>query len=177
VRWGRFPGGGSRHCTDTLKINQTRLFCKHLAQIQGGFEVWYGMRLNESPERAERYAGKVGDDLYEPHEVMPRKYPQYLGKLGVRFRLPILEWSKRDVLDYLDGEEHPHYALGFDRVGCFPCLAGGDKAKERAFNHDEFGQRQFVQVSFVSAKIGKSIWTSKGGKSRNEQSGCAVCQI
>lgn len=177
VKWGRFPGGGSRHCTDYLKIKQTRLFCTNLAKMQGGFEVWYGMRENESAERSRRYAGKIDDELYEPHEVMPTKYPKYLGAMGVRFRLPILQWSKGDVIEFLDGTENPLYAEGFDRVGCFPCLAGGDKSKEQAFRHDEFGQAQWVRVRFVSAKIGKSIWTSKAGKERNEGPGCMVCAI
>lgn len=167
VKYGRFPGGGARHCTDELKIRETRIYCKALAEAQGGFEVWYGMRLKESPEREKRYAGKVDSELYRPHEVMPSKYPQYLGKMGVRFRLPIIDWSDADVLGFLDGEENPLYAAGFPRVGCFPCLASGDKWKEKAFTHDGFGRRQYERVRIVSAQIGKNVFTSKGGQARN----------
>lgn len=177
IKYGRFPGGGARHCTDELKIRPTRKYCKALAEEQGGFEVWYGMRAGESHERAKRYAGKVGSDLYTPHQIMS-KYPKYLGKMGVMFRLAILEWTEEDVLEYLAGEENPLYGFGFPRVGCFPCLASGDKWKEKAFQHDAFGASQLASVMQVSAQIGKSIWTSKGGQARNDTTpACMACAI
>lgn len=125
LKYKRFPSGISRHCTDALKIQVVKRFIKQKAEEIGSLEVWFGMRSDESAARAKRYSGIVGDELLEPHEMMPSKYPKYLGKMGVRFRLPILEWSKQDVFDFLEGEHHPHYDKGFDRVGCFPCLAGG----------------------------------------------------
>jgi len=169
IKYNRFPGGGSRHCTDELKIRETKIYCRELAHALGhGFEVWYGMRSNESRERAKRYSGKVSDELYAPHEVMPSKYPKYLEKMGVMFRLAILHWTETEVLDFLGGEEHPFYKKGFVRVGCFPCLASGDKWKEKAFSFDDFGREQLDKVMVVSGQIGKSVWTSKGGKDRNE---------
>lgn len=178
LKHGRFPGGGARFCTEELKIWPTKRYCKALAEQQGsGFEVWYGMRAEESAERAKRYAGKVCDEVYPPHEVL-RKYPQYLAKMGVMFRLCILDWSEREVLDYLDGKENPLYAEGFPRVGCFPCLASGDKWKAKAFKHDDFGREQLAKVVTISARIGKSPWTSKGGKAAYEDgAGCALCAI
>lgn len=179
IKYGRFPGGGARHCTDELKIRETRIYCKALAEQQGGFEVWYGMRSKESAARAKRYAGKVCDELYAPHEVIPSKYPKYLAKMGVMFRLCILDWTESEVLDFLSGEENPLYQAGFPRVGCFPCLASGDAWKEKAFAHDDFGRQQLATVSIVSAQIGKSVWTSKGGKARNADlpGGCDLCAI
>jgi 3'-phosphoadenosine 5'-phosphosulfate sulfotransferase (PAPS reductase)/FAD synthetase len=192
LKHGRFPGGGARFCTEELKIWPTKRFCKQLAEDQGsrignkrrkieasqagGFEVWYGMRSDESSERSKRYLGKVCDEVYPPHEVLA-KYPKYLAKLGVTFRLAVLDWTKADVLGFLAGEENPLYAEGFDRVGCFPCGAAGDKAKEKAFSFDEFGRNQHAKVIRIGTVIGKSIWTSKGGKVRNEGAGCAVCSI
>lgn len=174
-RYGRWPGGGARHCTDELKIKPTKLYCKALAEAQGcGFEVWYGMRSGESPERAVRYAGKVCDELYAPHEVIPSKYPKYLAKLGVMFRLCILHWSTLDVLEFLDGSENPLYADGFPRVGCFPCGAAGDEVKERAFAYDEFGAQQRTRCKEIGIRIGKSIFTSKGGHARNPDMGPRV---
>jgi 3'-phosphoadenosine 5'-phosphosulfate sulfotransferase (PAPS reductase)/FAD synthetase len=175
VKYGRFPGGGARHCTDELKIRETKIYCKALAEQQGGFEVWYGMRSAESSEREKRYAGKVCDEVYAPHEVMPSKYPKYLAKMGVMFRLCILHWSEVDVLHFLDGAENPLYAMGFPRVGCFPCLASGDKWKEKAFDHDDFGREQYIRVKDIGREIGKNVFTSKGGQSRNPE--CGVCSI
>lgn len=177
LKYKRFPGGGARHCTDELKIRETRIFLNEYSKKVSPVEVWYGMRTGESSERSKRYADKIENALYMPHEVMPRKYPKYLAKQGVRFKLPILDWATEDVFEFLNGEQNPLYAQGFDRVGCFPCLAGGDESKERAFQFDEFGRKQYEQVIILSEQIGKSIWTSKGGKERNEGSGCSICSI
>lgn len=179
IKYGRFPGGGSRHCTDELKIRETRIYCKKLAEKQGGFEVWYGMRSAESAERRKRYAGKVFDELYAPHEVLPSKYPKYLAKMGVMFRLCILHWSEVDVVMFVGAENlNPLYREGFPRVGCFPCQASGDKWKEKAYQFDEFGKQQYQKVKIVAEKINKPMFTSKGGQARDiEFMGCQLCQI
>jgi len=184
LKYGRFPGGGARHCTDELKIKPAKNFYWRLGEEQGGFEVWYGMRSGESGERGRRYEGKVDTDLYAPHEVM-KKYPKKLEKLGIMFRMPILHWTDKDVFEYLDGQENPLYEQGFGRVGCFPCLAAGDKYKEKAFSHDEFGLEQRERVSQLEKQIGKKIWTSKGGLARHNEEygegddgpGCEICSI
>lgn len=178
LRFKRFPGGGARHCTDKLKIRETKIFCKALAEKQGGFEVWYGMRSAESHERAARYENKIDEELYHPHEVMPSKYPQYLGKMGVRFKLPILSWSDSEVFDYIKGEENPLYDEGFGRVGCFPCLAAGDGWKVLAFEHDDFGREQYIKVKQIQEEIGKSVFTSGvGDRWENSGQGCLICSI
>lgn len=177
LKYGRFPGGGARHCTDELKIRETRIYCKSLAEQQGGFEVWYGMRTKESHERAKRYAGKVCDELYAPHEVIPSKYPKYLEKMGVTFRLAVLHWAEQDVVDFCGWENlNPLYHAGFPRVGCFPCLASGDRWKSKAFNFDEFGLRQQERVIVVEKQIGKSVWTSKASRAANGVCALGVCE-
>ena len=160
IKYGRFPGGGARHCTDELKIREGA----------APLEVWYGMRSKESNERKRRYAGKVCAEVYPPHEVMPGKYPKMLGRGGIVFRLAVLDWTDADVLDFLAGEEHPFYDLGFPRVGCFPCLASGDKWKRKAFQHDEFGREQHRKVITIASLINKSPWS-------NDDNSCGVCSI
>lgn len=180
IKYGRFPGGGARHCTDELKIKITKLYLKWLALLQDEpFEVWYGMRSGESNERAKRYAGKIDADLYAPHEIMPSKYPKYLANMGVSFRLPIIDWTEQQVVDFLGAFINPLYLPPFNRgrVGCNPCLASGDSAKEQAFYQDDFGRQQLIATDRVAKLINKSIWTSKGGKARNEGPGCMVCSI
>jgi len=182
LKYSRFPGGGARHCTDELKIAPSRVFYKALAERNGGYEVWCGMRAGESNERAKRYMDKINTDIYPPHEVL-NKYPKYLYKMGVTFRLPVLDWDTRDIFEFLAGEENPLYAAGFERVGCFPCLASGDKWKEKAFAHDEFGRQQRVIVKELERQIGRSIFNSKSGAMRNNEdqsdifAGCAMCAI
>lgn len=182
TKYRRFPGGGARHCTEELKIVPGNRFFKALAEKQGGFEVWFGMRSDESTQRRARYAGRIADDLYAPHDFMA-KCPKYLAKLGVMIRLPIIDWSARDVFDYLDGTENPLYREGFDRVGCFPCLAAGDRHKEKAFSHDETGRAHYAEVQRLEKIVGRPVWTSKGGRQRNNPDqdqlfdGCALCKI
>lgn len=177
IKYKRFPGGGARHCTDELKIRETKIFLKNYSESHGAVEVWYGMRTDESSERAKRYEYKDPDDLYHPHEVL-KKYPQYLGKLGVRFRLPIVDWTSAEVIDFLNGEHNPLYDQGFDRVGCFPCLASGDKWKIKAFEHDDFGKQQLIDVKVIEAEIGKSVFTAKIGQRWDENNhGCRLCEI
>lgn len=90
IQTGCFPTDIMRFCTNELKIKRSKNFYALLASIQKeGFEVWYGMRLGESFARSERYKNHNPDCLYQPHEMLGN-YPQYLGKLGVRFKLPIL---------------------------------------------------------------------------------------
>lgn len=183
----QFPLGGSRFCTEELKIWPTKRYLKALAEEQGsrivskknsieaseagGFEVWYGMRSDEGPDRRKRYRGKLNDELYRPHEVLG-KYPQYLGNLGVRFRLPILDWTKGEVFAALQGTENPLYAAGFDRVGCFPCQASGDVNMERSYAFDATGAARRVIIMKLADETGKSPWGTDAARARN--SACAL---
>lgn len=154
IRFNRFPSQLSRFCTTQLKIRPSAVFYRELSEEQGGFQVWYGMRSGESSARSKRYDGKISADLYQPHEVNS-EYPKYLGSSGVRFRLPVIDWSSADVFAFLDGEENPLYAAGFDRVGCFPCLASTGRKIRNAFEFDLFGASQKALVSRLERQIGK----------------------
>lgn len=181
LRYKMFPVGGARFCTDELKIIPSKKYYKELAELQGGFVVYYGMRFDESKEREKRYHGKLDEELYMPHEVLS-KYPKYLGKLGVRFQLPILSWSESEVIGFLDGKQNPLYLDGFDRVGCFPCLASGDKNKIKAFNYDDFGLMQKVVINIIEGQIGKSVFTSNKEQFNQKQIGmfddvCSICKM
>lgn len=177
MKYRRFPGGGARFCTDELKIRETRLFLADFVKVNGPFQVWYGMRTDESSERSKRYAYKDPDELYEPHEVLA-KYPKYLGKAGIRYRLPIVDWTTNEVLELLGSELNPLYSEGFERVGCFPCLASGDKWKIKAFTHDEFGKSQLIAIRLLEERIGKSVFTSGIGQAFDDVSqGCRLCEI
>lgn len=183
IKNNRFPSGGARFCTDRLKLRPSRDFYKQLAGKQGtGFQVWLGMRSDESIQRGIRYKGKLNEELYKPNEIFS-SFPKLLSKLGVTFRLPILDWSRSEVFDLLNDEENTLYSLGSERVGCFPCLASGDRNKERDFSMDEFGAKQLMIVEQLEKQIGHSVWTSKGGYLRNASgqqdmfNGCAICAI
>lgn len=177
-KWKRFPSDQARFCTDYLKIRPSIKFYKQVAEQQNeGFEIWYGMRTDESDAREKKYGGMIDDELYAAHEIMPRKFPKYLAKMGVMLRLPILYWTYSEVLDFLGSTKNPLYPK-FDRVGCFPCQAAGDAHKEKAYQHDAFGLSQLSKVRAVSKEIGKPVFRGKKASQRNnEDQICMFCQI
>lgn len=163
-KYGRFPTDQARFCTDELKIQPGKQFYSMLARLQGsGFEIWYGMRLSESKQREKRYEHISPDGLYMAQEALGTKYPKYFNKLGITVRLPIVLLEDEDVFEILGGEENQLYREGFERVGCFPCLAGGDRWKEKAFNFDEVGKQRRIEVLQLGSEIKKNIFVSKGG--------------
>lgn len=174
TKYKRFPGGGARHCTDELKIRPSRIFYEALAREQGGFEVWYGMRSDESKEREKRYKHVMDNEVYLPNDIL-KKYPKKLGKLGVRFRLPVLDWATDEIFSFLNGEENPLYSHGFKRVGCFPCLAGGEGHQMKAFHFDETGKKHFAIAEEISKLAGRPVLQTK--KYMDQGPGCAICSI
>lgn len=190
TRWKRFPGGGARHCTEYLKIKPAKDWLIKEA-IRTGEQIinYIGVRSDESAERRIRYKD-ADTSLVMPHDFMPSKYPKYMGvKLGIRYCTPIIDWSTEDVFSYLEGEENPLYAAGFDRVGCFPCLAGGDKAKGKAFGFDATGAKHCriaKELERITVAAGnRALFTTNVGKriacKLNEidesGAGCAFCAI
>ena len=158
-------------CTETkeLKIWPSKWFYADLSE-RFSFQVWYGMRSAESNKRASRYSDIESEELYRPHDVLA-DYPQYLGKRGVRFKLPILDWSTNQVLAYLHGLENPLYSSGFKRVGCFPCLASTPIDHKNSFNTDDFGNQQKQRIIKLERLINK-----KHEPARTEQM-CLFCHI
>ncbi|MDA3807749.1 MAG: phosphoadenosine phosphosulfate reductase family protein [Thiomicrorhabdus sp.] len=174
INRGRFPRGGARHCTNELKIRPSKFFYKFFSLEFGGFQVWYGMRTGESGERAKRYDNVIDNELYLPNEIM-RNYPKYLGKQGVTFRLPIVDWTDEQVFSFLNGRENVMYYFGFDRVGCFPCLAGGEKLMMKAFEYDEIGSKHYEIAVNISKETGKPVFETK--KLAGQVPACAICSI
>lgn len=174
IKYNRFPGGGARFCTEELKMRESKIYYKALALAQGqGFQVWAGMRLDESHARGKKYADVEETDLLDMHELFPSKFPKYLGKMGVFMRLPILHWLDAEIFQYLEGKHNPLYDKGFDRVGCFPCLASGDAWKTKAFEFDGFGREQYRKVQELEVLFSRSIFTSK----KVRRPGCMLCSI
>jgi 3'-phosphoadenosine 5'-phosphosulfate sulfotransferase (PAPS reductase)/FAD synthetase len=150
----RFPNAFARFCTDRLKIVKSRDFYTSLSAEIVGFEVWIGIRADESVKRSKRYAGIVCDETYAPHDINA-SYPKYLEKRGVTFRFPIIEWTTEDVFKFLDGQHNPLYNAGHKRVGCFPCLASSSAKHQECFELDDFGASQKQRVIALEKAIGR----------------------
>lgn len=187
-RYGRYPSDMARFCTDELKIIPAKKYL--IGKALEGFNVinYLGVRSDESPARTIRYGQLSEEDSISihPHEFMPSKCPKYMGlALNIQYSTPILSWSKGDVFTYLNGEENPLYGEGFDRVGCFPCLAGGDKAKLKAFRHDSFGREQYRKAKALEHfvidaghhPLFKTKIGIKGEQKDLEGNGCSYCSM
>ena len=178
LKYGMFPLHGNRFCTDELKLAPANKFYQQLATTLGhGFQVFSGVRTQESSQRARRYRAKVSDELYDLHEIMPGKFPKLLATAGVQMRLPILDWSAKQVMDFVGRKNlNPLYSKGFDRVGCFPCMASGDANKEKHFTFDDVGRERKVIALRLEQQTGQSMWGTNSARKRHDPSApCGFC--
>lgn len=62
---------------------------------------------------------------------------------------PIIDWSDRDVWDYIEAERietNPLYKCGFGRVGCVGCPMAGKKGREFEFTRYPTYQRAYIRA-------------------------------
>jgi 3'-phosphoadenosine 5'-phosphosulfate sulfotransferase (PAPS reductase)/FAD synthetase len=167
---GFFPNGGARFCTGKFK---QEAFKRWLNKIEECGEIWLGIRSNESQERKKRYGELDDTELYEMDDVFPGLYNSWT-KHRFKFRLPVLNLTTEDVFLIIkdSGLAHnPLYDIGFDRVGCFPCLCAGKKTQRLAYS-TPFGKYQYEVIQYLE------YWTGQKFKmSREELATCSVCKI
>ena len=108
---GRFPSRTAQFCTQFLKLAPQKRWCEENLRSKGiDFERYIGVRRDESEDR--KCAKDVEWDDYFECQVWR----------------PIASWSKKMVFAFLKehGEEvNPLYKMGFNRVGCAPCINSG----------------------------------------------------
>lgn len=126
-----FPHGSSRGCTRTLKQRPFKFWLRSEGLLDS--HIYMGMRSDESASRGSRYGELSPEDKFSLGDLAAIYRVKYLS--GVTISLPIVNWSTKDVFDYLGkfaDKLNPLYKSGFDRVGCFPCLLGKNKDWELA---------------------------------------------
>ena len=103
---GLFPARKMQFCTEHLKLAPANRWMRE--NLKHGEWIRYtGVRRDESIKRRD---AKIGgwDDYF-----------------GCEMQQPLADWTKQMCFDYVKahGEEvNPLYAMGFDRVGCSPCI-------------------------------------------------------
>lgn len=106
---GRFPSSRAQFCTEHLKTQPQRRWM--LENLPDGDYVRYtGVRANESENRKDT-PERQWDKFFDCDRVNP-----------------VFDWPKQMCFDYVKhhGEKvNPLYALGFERVGCAPCINSG----------------------------------------------------
>lgn len=172
---GRFPFGLGRFCTTHLKQYSLRNYYRDFVydgEVQ--WEFWFGMRQQESNQRARKYAGITYHDLFDMGDLFPSRYSKKL-RATIQVRLPVVEWSEKRIFDYIDSkgiDKNPLYNEGTnDRVGCYPCMLAGKKVQAKMFA-TPYGQIQLKKIRILEEKIGQ-----KYEMHDTDQGSCELCKI
>jgi len=131
----RFPSTKARFCTDFLKI---RPFIDWLIEMNFDYTIIIqGIRANESKSRSKmtrecqyfKYyftpygKDKKGKDKYMNYRKKKIIELELLGKCDIE--RPFFDATANDVMTYIKDngfKPNPLYYIGFNRVGCFPCI-------------------------------------------------------
>lgn len=76
---------------------------------------------------------------------------------GKRVCNPIIDWTEKEVWDYIDSEHipvNPLYRCGFRRVGCVGCPMAGKRGRQREFARYPLFRRNYIQA--FERKIGRA---------------------
>lgn len=109
IQWkGRAPSTKAQFCTEWLKLWPIKSFLEeHYPKDEYDWAMFQGVRRGESKRRSTRQC-IAWNGFFDCMEYLPLCYKSE-------------EW----VFDYLkekDVPPNPLYALGYGRVGCFPCI-------------------------------------------------------
>lgn len=172
---GRFPFGLGRFCTMYLKQYALRdWYMENLYDGVTNYEFWFGMRQQESGQRAKKYSGITKADLFDMEDLFPKRYNKKL-RATIQVRLPIVDWSENAVFNYIENyglERNPLYFEGTnDRVGCYPCLLAGKKIQKKMFA-TKFGQEQLKVIKQLEIELGQ-----KYEMYDTDQGSCELCNI
>jgi len=172
---GKFPFGLGRFCTMYLKQYALKdWYQSELYDGETNYEVWFGMRTQESGQRARKYAGIEPEDLFDMGDLFPSRYNKKL-RATLEVRLPVVTWTEDQIFNYLDArgiDRNPLYYEGTnDRVGCYPCLLAGKKVQQRMFA-TEVGQQRLQVIRQLEQELGQ-----KYEMYDTDQGSCEVCKI
>lgn len=127
----RFPSVKARFCTEQLKIVP---MIDWLLEQRGTLAVYQGIRARESFARSMM---APSDHYFKPQmsyardrtlfnrpPLMYRRVMTWLAHSSCCVERPFFHWKSEDVLAYCKqrGILNPLYEMGFDRVGCWPCI-------------------------------------------------------
>lgn len=147
---GRFPSRKAQFCTEHLKLAPQRRWCDENLIANGiDFERYAGVRRDESEAR------KGTPDC---------KWDEYF---DCTVHFPVAAWTKQQCFDFVKGRGervNPLYTMGFNRVGCAPCVnSGKDDVREWAARFPEMidkvreWERRVGRTFFAPMVPGKEI--------------------
>ena len=154
---GYFPNSAARGCTQRLKQLPFANWLREKQFTRDNAEIWFGMRSDESRDRANKYGDITDADDFTLADVgvyygQNKKMAQTIGRIPVK--LPIVEWSTEEIFDYIAKEGapiNPLYKRGHFRVGCYPCLLAR-KSEWQAAGKDPAGREHIEKMIALEDK-------------------------
>lgn len=102
---GRFPSRKAQFCTQFLKNNPSRRWVTENVDCE-----------------VERYSGIRRDESLYRQNTPIREWSKFY---DCTLNFPLADWTKQMCFDYVRAHKeliNPLYSLGFERVGCSPCV-------------------------------------------------------
>ncbi len=120
IKKQRFPSQRARFCTEELKVKPLKAWLDQ--RIYKDAIICQGIRKDESISRSKMSCFEEDGGYYD--------WPLWR---------PLLDWNVQQVFDIhkkYEVEPNPLYLMGFDRVGCFPCIMANKRQIKRSFDSD-----------------------------------------
>lgn len=113
------PSRRARFCTEVLKLRpQRRWILEHFDGIVNGKKTSIPGRYEE--QEREIYTGLRRDESDNRKNTPDREWDDYF---DCWLNHPVAAWTKQQCFEYVGTEPiNPLYRLGFNRVGCAPCI-------------------------------------------------------
>lgn len=142
---GRPPSRKAQFCTEKLKLEPQRRWIE-TQQLPGGLLV----------DGYARYVGVRRDESEGRKDSPIQSFDNWF---DCDLFAPIADWTKQMCFDYVQahGEKvNPLYALGFNRVGCAPCINSG---KDDVLNWDIRRPEMIDKVRGLERRTGRTFFS------------------
>ena len=143
---GRPPSRKAQFCTEILKLKPQRRWIREQFGIGGRFEG----------EDYCRYTGKRRDESAGRKQTPIQSWDDWF---NCELFAPIADWTKQMCFDYCiaHGEQiNPLYSLGFNRVGCAPCI---NASKDDILNWDIRRPEMIEKVRELERATGRTFFS------------------
>ena len=135
----RFPSPKAQFCTEHLKLAPANRW----------------MKENLSGYERRRYAGVRRDESKLRSGKNFKEWDEYF---GCPLYHPIVDWTKKMCFEYVeahDGKYNELYKLGFNRVGCAPCI---NSSKQDIFNWSSRFPEMIDKVREWEKRVGRTFF-------------------
>jgi len=137
-----------------LPTRRLRWCCAEFKEMSGvGTVTLIGIRHAESARRSKRNELETGDRKFSGNfDQFSEHIEKMVACVGGKDKIiisPIINWTSRDVWNFLNASNIPHCSLynkGYTRIGCILCPMSGYKQKIRDIKHFPHVKHKWIQT-------------------------------